>query len=62
MSRSPAAISPEAEAFIANLEPADTPYQPDQPMAEIREALRAAQAPSIELALRKYPVDYEDVE
>ena len=62
MSRSPAAISPEAEAFIANLEPADTPYQPDQPMAAIREALHEAQAPSIELALRKYPVEYEDVE
>ena len=62
MPRSPGAMSSEAENFIANLEPAASPYRADQPMAEVRKAQRVAQAPSIALALTKYPVEYRNVE
>lgn len=61
MTRSPGSISPEAEAFLANLEPTDTPYRPDQPMAAIREAQRLAYTPAVEMALRLYPVNTTEV-
>ena len=62
MPRSPAAISPEAEAIFAAMEPFDSPYVLDQPLDGIRKAQREGYTPAVEMALARYPVTIAEVE
>ena len=62
MPRSPAALSPEAEAIFAAMEPFDSPYVLDQPLEGIRKAQREGYTPAVEMALARYPVTITDVE
>ena len=55
MPRSPAALSPEAEAIFAAMEPFDSPYVLDQPLDGIRKAQREGYTPAVEMALARYP-------
>ena len=62
MPRSPAALSPEAEAIFAAMEPFDSPYVLDQPLDGIRKAQREGYTPALEMALARYPVTIAEVE